>query len=244
MNISHQRKSLIPIYLNELKTKGISYVLRSRIQKVGDVLSFQYYTRLKPKSLFQYRDKRYSYFYSKYNFTWKNERAIEIPIIYDIVKNNTNKSLLEVGNVLAHYFPTSHDVLDKYETAPGVINEDVIEFRPRRKYDFIVSISTLEHVGWDERPRDQHKFIDAVNNLSSLLKKRGVMVFTIPFGYNRDLDKLLNSQSLPVNEVYYMKRRTKDNLWEQVSFEEAKRTPYNKKFPNANAIAVCYIYIR
>jgi hypothetical protein len=38
-------------------------------------------------------------------------------------------------------------VLDKYEQAPGVINEDVVSFSPPQKYDLIVSVSTLEHVG-------------------------------------------------------------------------------------------------
>ena len=43
-----------------------------------------------------------------------------------------------------------HDVLDKYEKGNNVINDDVVSFSTEVKYDLIVSVSTLEHVGWDE----------------------------------------------------------------------------------------------
>jgi len=51
--------------------------------------------------------------------------------------------------VLSHYFAVKHDIVDKYEIAPSVVNEDLVNFKPGKKYDLIVSISTLEHVGWD-----------------------------------------------------------------------------------------------
>ena len=35
------------------------------------------------------------------------------------------------------------------------------------KYDLIVTISTLEHVGWDEEPRDPSKVLRAIENLKS-----------------------------------------------------------------------------
>ena len=39
-----------------------------------------------------------------------------------------------------------------------VINEDITYFQPNHKYDLIVSISTFEHIGFDEDPRDTVKF--------------------------------------------------------------------------------------
>src|SRR6202034_3735504 len=107
----------------------------------------------------------YYYFYHRYNYTWKNERTIEIPIIWDIIRKNPNKEILEVGNVLSHYYQVHHTILDKYEKGDNVINEDVIDFNPKKKYDLIVSISTLEHVGWDEEPRQPLKILTAVTNL-------------------------------------------------------------------------------
>jgi len=64
---------------------------------------------------------------------------------------------IEVGNVLFHYFDISHEVVDKYEKAPGVTSENILDFRPERRYDLIVYISILEHVGFDKPPRDTRK---------------------------------------------------------------------------------------
>ena len=44
-----------------------------------------------------------------------------------------------------------------------MINQDVVDFKTNEKYDLIVSISTLEHVGWDEEPRDDKKISKALN---------------------------------------------------------------------------------
>jgi hypothetical protein len=56
-------------------------------------------------------------------------------------------------------------VADKYEVSPGVINKDIVEFVPPQKYDLIVSISTLEHVGWNEQPREPTKLLRAIEHL-------------------------------------------------------------------------------
>jgi hypothetical protein len=80
-----------------------------------------------------------------------------------------------VGNVLSHYFSVNHDVVDKYEKAEGVINRDIIDFHPSKEYDLIISISTLEHVGWDEDISDHKilhdpsKILRAIENLRGLL---------------------------------------------------------------------------
>src|SRR5713226_728772 len=62
----------------------------------------------------------YQYFYDDYNLTWCNERTVEIPIIWRAVCENKERRVLEVGNVLSHYFSTSHLVVDKYERNPKV----------------------------------------------------------------------------------------------------------------------------
>jgi len=76
--------------------------------------------------------KRYLRFCARYNTTWRNERAIEIPVVYDIVAQETG-DILEVGNVLSHYFHINHDVVDKYEKAEGVTNEDIVDYSPNKK---------------------------------------------------------------------------------------------------------------
>ena len=79
------------------------------------------------------------------------------------------RNILEVGNVLSHYFRVHHDVIDKYEKTNGVINIDAVDFDPPKRYDLIVTISTLEHVGWNENSRDSTKIPSAIENLKGLI---------------------------------------------------------------------------
>lgn len=134
---------------------------------------------------FTFSGRSYRYFYHTCNTTWKNERAVEVPIIWEIVKDYQGKSILEVGDVLSHYFKVKHDIVDKYEKADGVINKDILDYKVKEKYDLIVSISTLEHIGFDERTRDPTKTLKAMKHLKSLLKKGGKLIVTVPVGFNR-----------------------------------------------------------
>lgn len=110
-------------------------------------------TKVWQGKIFRFHGSDYQYFLSDYNDTALNERAIEIPIINRIVTQYRGKDVLEIGNVLSHYFPVRHTILDKYELGQGVINEDICTYAPGKLFDLIISISTLEHVGYDENPR-------------------------------------------------------------------------------------------
>lgn len=114
-------------------------------------------------------------------------------------------SVLEVGNVLSYRFGVSHDILDKYDINRHVINEDVVRFSPQKRYDLIVSISTLEHVGWDEIPKEPRKILLALENLKKILAPGGQLIVTLPLGYNPDMDKLLSDGEIKFEEVYYLK---------------------------------------
>lgn len=180
----------------------------------------------------------YSYFYHTYNKTWKNERTVEIPVIWEIVRKYQGKDILEVGNVLSNYFSISHDILDKYEKAEGVINEDVVDFKPSKKYELIVSISTLEHVGWDESPKEPDKILRAIENMKSCLVRGGILAVTLPLGYNSYLDELLKEKKIGFTKVYFMKRIAADNKWVEARWEDVKDAKYNIPFRGANGLAV------
>ncbi|MEK6586221.1 MAG: hypothetical protein AABZ24_07730, partial [Nitrospirota bacterium] len=122
-------------------------------------------TRSVRAKTFQFDGREYEYLYHPYNRTWKNERGVEIPIFRELLLKYEGKRVLEVGNVLSHYFPIRHEVIDKYEVSSGVINQDIVEFVPQDKYDLIISISTLEHVGWDEQPQKPGKLLQAIDHL-------------------------------------------------------------------------------
>lgn len=187
---------------------------------------------------FTFNGREYHYFYHSYNLAWRNERAVEVPIARELVLGHAGQSVLEVGNVLAHYIEIGHEVLDKYERAERVINEDAADFKLDRNYDLIISVSTLEHVGWDETPREPGKVIAAVNNLAGLLAPGGELIATAPLGFNPEFDRLLASGELPFSEVYAMKRVGGKNEWEQADLASVLGSRYVRRAFRADAIVV------
>ena len=197
------------------------------------------FTRWFRKKTFVFNGQRYHYFYHAYNRTWKNERGVEIPIFGEIVQAHRGKRILEVGNVLSHYFHIQHDVLDKYEIAPGVINQDIVDFSPSEKYDLIVSISTLEHIGWDEEPREPSKMLRGIENLKTRgLTAGGKIVVSMPLGYNAYLDQLLKDGKMQFTEQHYLKRVSKKNYWVEADWESCRAAKYGRFVANALIIGI------
>lgn len=196
-----------------------------------------YFTR---KENFTFRSQTYPYFFHSYNATWENERAVEVPIIKNILEQHQGKKILEVGNVLSHYGITGHNVVDKYERGRNVMNDDIVNFKPGHKYECIVSISTLEHVGWDEEPREPQKLNDAIHNLKeNCLGKGGTMIVTLPVGYNSYVDEFLSRQPSSLGELFFLKRIAREE-WQEVHYEKVRGTKYNYPFPASNAICISY----
>lgn len=124
-----------------------------------------------------------------HNTTILNERAVELAVAMRWLQGVTGPGL-EVGDVLSHYGVHGHQVVDKYDQRDGVENIDVMAVAG--SYRWIVSISTLEHVGRDgDEPRDMMAAIRALEHLRSLIAPAGSMLVTIPGGYHRALDGYL-----------------------------------------------------
>lgn len=193
-----------------------------------------------PRRSFTFRGQVHEYFEHPYNATWRNERAVEVPIIRELIDDFDPQSVLEVGNVLSHYYPVSHTVVDKYERGLHVLADDITNFRTLRLYEFIVSISTLEHVGWDETPRESGKHRRVVAHLRTLLAANGKMVVTVPLGYNHELDEDLGETRLGFDEYYFF-RRTGIETWVEALWKDVKGSRYNAPFPKANALAICMV---
>lgn len=188
---------------------------------------------------FVFDGRQYLYLYHFYNKTWKNERGIEIPIFRELLLRHQGERILEVGNVLAHYFPIHHDVVDKYEVAPGVINQDIVEFVPPRKYDLIVSISTLEHVGWDEQPQEPAKLLQAIDHLrETCLAPSGTIVVSLPIGYNNYFDALLENSKTLFTTQHFLKRVSKKNYWVETDWENCRDVKYGRFLANALVIGL------
>jgi hypothetical protein len=225
-----------------VRARGVGYALGRLalagrevvVRAVGRPLA-----RLARGGTFDWEGETRPLFVHPYNTTWRNERAVEIPLVWGWVQEAyaEGQRVLEVGHVLGHYLPTRHPVIDRFERAPGVANADVAEYDPDQSFDLIVSISTLEHVGFDEGTRDPAKAPAAVARLVSLLAPGGRLVATAPLGYNPDFDRLLRSGGFAFTRVRYLLRQTRTH-WRTATPNEVAGVRYGAPFPGGNAIAV------
>lgn len=203
---------------------------------------FIYYKKIrKNPETFIFLDRTYRYLTALYNATYTSERSVEVPIAMNLINAYHGKRILEVGNVLSHYLVFPHVIVDKYESGVGVINEDILDYRTDEKYDLIICISTLEHIGWDETPRDDTKIPKALENLKSLVKPGGEIIITVPIGQNPVLDDLVRKRSIEFDRQYYMKRVSRSNLWIETSEEEAYCLKYGSPYQYGNAIMIAFI---
>lgn len=216
---------------------GIYTRLRKYSKNLTELFLSEYHKSKRVDKSFVFNKKKYNYFIHPYNYTWSNERCVEIPLVLKLIKENTDKEILELGNVMSHYVNIKHDVLDKYEKGKGVTNEDVVSFKSRKKYDLIIAISTLEHVGWDEKNIDTKKIFGAIKNLKKLLKKGGTIFITHPLGYNFYMDEYLKQGKIKLTENYLLERINKENIWKQTEWKK-QIIRYNYPFPYTNGLLI------
>jgi SAM-dependent methyltransferase len=185
---------------------------------------------------FEYRGQRLGCFYANYNVTWSNERCAEIPIARWHLAQ-TDGAVLEVGNVLGHYGAGAHTVIDKFETGAGVINADITEWQTADQFELILSISTFEHIGFDdEAGGDSGKKIRAaIAACRALLAPGGCLVITVPLGYNPALDELIANDALAASEARFLLRHGR-RAWREAPRAPALGTQYGHPFPYANGL--------
>jgi hypothetical protein len=201
---------------------------------------------MRPKT-FIFQGQEYEY--------WRDdpgERIIEVPIFWSLVMKYEPTEILEIGNVLNHYpWPdrivfaspgiplVSHTVVDKYEKAHGVVNEDVVVFNQGKKYKLIISISTLEHIGtFEDPPEDHTKIQKALSHLKTLLIADGKLIVTLPLGFNLIMDRQLREETIKFDKRHCMKKISADNEWIESAWNDIKDTKYNDPFPAANGLVI------
>jgi SAM-dependent methyltransferase len=188
----------------------------------------------------EFRGEKITLVYAPYNTTWVNERCVELAIARWFLKSVPSEDVLEVGNVLSHYFDDSHTIVDKYE--PGSIQVDIVDFEPGRLYDLILSISTIEHIAFDETdeleviPEDvERKIRAAIDKCLEMLAPGGIFVITVPIGYNPILDGMIADNLLGSTRTAWYKKFPQRS-WSEVSKEEGMNCRYGSPYPYANCI--------
>lgn len=173
------------------------------------------------------------YFLHKYNTTWRNERAVELAAADIFLSRNPGGPFLEFGNVLQHYgFRRPDVIIDLYEKGPRITNVDIVDFASEKRFKVIVSISTIEHVGWDERPRSEEKTAKALEQLVSHLTHDGRLFITAPTGHNPYLDAMIR-KGIPnvTRQIFYVRDRFD---WSPSS--DFVAIPYGIKGPGASSL--------
>jgi glycosyltransferase involved in cell wall biosynthesis/tetratricopeptide (TPR) repeat protein len=189
---------------------------------------------------FEFGGRRYPYFRHGYNGAGSNERTVEVALALAALEqaDAPTKRVLEVGHVLGHYGATGHTVVDRYETGDGVVTADIAEYVPAEPFDLIVSISTLEHLGWDEEPKEPEKVERVLTQLANgMLAPGGRLLATVPMGYNPHLDRLILEDRTGLR-VSFLRRLNEANEWEEVERAAIGHPEYGQPFPHANVVAV------
>ena len=215
-------------------------------------------------------------YYNRILYNNPTERAVEVSIGLDFLDEVKNSErVLEVGNVISYYENLlservgviNRKILDKFEIDIGVDNEDLMNLPSEEKYDAIVSVSTVEHIGQGVDPsgaygestegRDLEAPLKAIAKIYDLLAVEGKALITVPFGVLTDGEwyiqfsaqylTLLKKYGIPQEAIrtsflkLINRDPTKDSvkmLWEEVEEIELSNVEYNHPFPCANAIAV------
>ena len=166
-------------------------------------------------------------------WTWRTERCVEIALGGRALQSRRPEDVLEVGNVLPLAGIAGHTVVDKYEEGPGVLNVDIIDFDPGRTYELVVSISTLEHVGWDEVPEEPDKAATALEHIAQLGEK---LLVTIPVGVHQRLESAFLTG--PFDDIAFLVKTGRLARWAQRPIEERSRVRYGAPYAYGNGILV------
>lgn len=236
--ISREVNRLVGSAKFQLDTRGAGGLAADLGDLLASYVRYPVVRKARAAKSFPIGGRSLPYFVHHYNRAWRNERSVELALAFDFLDRHHSDRLLEVGNVMAHYGRTGHDILDKYETSPGVLNDDIVDLAPSEPYDALLSISTLEHVGWDETPRDRDKTVVAYHAMRRAVRKGGAMLLTCPIGQNQFLDEHIAEGRIDFPEIHYLKRVSKANDWEEVALTDVLGSRYDHPYRNANALFV------
>lgn len=193
---------------------------------------------------FSFNSHKLKYFFHSYNNFGITERAIEIPVVQYYLESGNYHNILEIGNVTNHYYENFRHifsnvrktVVDKFEIGNGVINKDIIDYVPDRKFDFIFSISTFEHMDSDlgrnpDYIKNKSNLVSvAADNIKYvhdvLLDDGGVLIITAPLDYTPEWGATVFSDAFTKCgfarcEKFLFKRKS-ELAWEQVDIMEGK----------------------
>lgn len=221
-----------------IRTVGVVETVAFFARLVVEHLSFPLLKRRRAHARIRFAGAEIPYAYHLYSQTWRNERCLEVAIANHFLTENRPGRMLEIGNVLSHFGFVDHEIVDKYEQVPGVRNADILTLDEPGGFDTVVSISTLEHVLFDEAEKDPRGASRALESLRRTVAPGGRLLVTVPIGYNPGLDEDIRSGRFFLPEQTFYQRVSAAGDWVEVSAEQALRCSYGTPYEAANAVLV------
>jgi hypothetical protein len=186
-----------------------------------------------PRKTVEALGTRLSLHYGFRRWLWRTERCVELALGEHVLTGRDPEDVLEIGNVLRFAGLGRHAVVDKYERGPGVLNVDIVDYEPERRFGLAVSISTLEHVGYDEDPRDLEKAARALGRVSELADD---LLVTMPVGYHQAFERAFLDG--PFDEVDLLVKTSRRANWVRRPLAERHDISYASPYMCGNGILV------
>jgi hypothetical protein len=226
---------LIPRLWGMIRHRGFKWLIIGGFVYVVNIMS-QYFLNKR----FEVGEVQIKYVYNTADAA-NTERCVEIPFakyfLTTHIKDDTK--ILEIGNVLGYYgVSIKRKIIDKYErNGEGIINSDIVDYDTAEKFDIIISISTIEHIGYDEPVKEQGKSRKALLKIMDLINNGGWALISVPLGYNPEIDDIVYNDLMKFSECYFLKRTSILNRWTTTTRDDALKCKYWEKYPAANSVA-------
>lgn len=237
---NYSGKTIFDEIKNYIKQYGLKITLIKAIRDLYPIIPLYLYHKIYDR-YFKYEGCRIKYFIRLARII-NSERIVEIPLTIKLIQKTKFDSCLEIGDTVSKYFTFPHDIIDKYERRHNIIQADAYSYNFPVKYDLIISISTIEHIGKDEDKVFPEKAVLTLKRLMQQLNTHGLLFVTVPINYNEELDTFIRSNPSELN-ICFLARISFTNMWRQVSKETAFQHTYNYSYFHANSIAII-TYIR
>jgi len=75
--------------------------------------------------------------------------------------------------------------------------------------------------------------------IKNYLSDKALFIITIPLGFNAELDNVIFENKLPFKQIYYLRRTSRNNKWQECSKNDVLDAKFGYPFICANALAIC-----
>ena len=173
-----------------------------------------------------------------------NERTIEVPLGQYFIDQTQDKSnLIEIGATLPHYREEKHQVVDLDEKHPLAVNRDAYDMNFTGRD--VVSISTIEHVHFDETDQGTAIKIGHSAELAwRIVKQAQRYLLTWPIFHNLQLDafmSLTDPKGFIVMERILPEGKDGVNLWQKCNAENPVNYIYKMQWLERLRIGVMVV---